>query len=476
MVSICIPTYNRARYLAEALTSALAQAHAHFEVIVSDDASTDDTRGVVAAFGDARIRYRSSDRRMGIAANRNRCVELARGRYIAWLDSDDVLAPDMLARQCSVLDARPDVGMVHGAFRVMDEDGRRLPDWPLPHDHDTSTDGAEAFRELAICNFIATPTVVMRRECLERAGRFEPAIGAASTDWDMWLRMSLRGNIAYTAEPAATIRYHERSVSAATRSNGERLRCELAVLRHVFGNDRSLIPGDVSGLAAKAHAALAARALLESGDAFTAGRRSLAARTLFFAVRAYPPLARDLRLWQLLVGTLAGAEYTTYVKSRGLLQRLSRMLEGSRFGRTLGRRARVDPSWQHELRMIAASVRRLVPARARLAVIDKYDPTILHLSRRSGWHFPDRTLLPDGYPRDGAAAIRHLQQLQQRGADHLLIPSSAFWWLDHYEDLRVHLETGHRLVWSDDRCKLFRLGNAPARQRTPTPATPATAS
>src|SRR6476469_7775558 len=92
-VSVCVATYNQGRYLHQALQSILDQTMQDFEIIVSDDASTDDTPAIMAevtagAYG-ARVRYVRQPHNVGIAENRNRCLALARGQYIAWLDSDD---------------------------------------------------------------------------------------------------------------------------------------------------------------------------------------------------------------------------------------------------------------------------------------------------------------------------------------------------------------------------------------------------
>jgi hypothetical protein len=469
-ISICIPTLNRARYLPAALASALRQTRGDFEIIVSDDASSDDTTAVVAAFDDARIRYVRNRRRTGIAGNRNRCLELARGRYIAWLDSDDLLHPEMLERQCAVLDTHAHVGLVHGAFHVIGESGQRLPDWPFPHEGDTIVASAAAFRELVVCNAITTPTVLIRRGLHDRVGPFDASIGRASTDWDMWLRIVLLCDVAWTAAPVASYRYHAHSISAATRTSGERLHCELAVLRRTF--QRGGLSAELRSLQAAACAALAARAVLEAGAAFTAGLRRTATYMLLLAARVHPPLRRDARLWRLLAAVLRNAEYSAYSHSRALLGQLALEFTDTRFGAAVRRRAYVDPAWERELREIAVTTQRLVPRAARLLVIDKCDPTVLHLSDRRGGHFPDRRLMPDGYPRDDESALRHLRQLMARGADHLLIPSAAFWWLDHYRGLRDHLDGEHRLIWSDHSCKLYRLGHPTASpQRATTPAT-----
>ena len=470
-ISICIPTFNRARYLPAALASALQQTRGDFEVIVADDASSDDTAAVVAAFDDARIRYVCNPRRTGIASNRNRCLQLARGRYIAWLDSDDLLHSEMLQRQSAVLDTHASVGLVHGAFHVIGESGQRLPDWPFPHERDAIVPSAAAFRELVMCNHITTPTVLVRRELHDRAGPFDASIGRASTDWDMWLRIALRSDIAWTATPVASYRYHAQSISAATRRSGERLHCELVVLRRTFHRSRALGAGEPS-LQTAAFAALAARAIFEAGDAFTAGQRRTAAQRLLLAARVYAPLRIAARFWRLMAAGVRNAEYSTYRHSRALLGQLALECADTRFGATVRRRAHGDPAWEQELRAIALTARRLVPRAARLLVIDKYDPTVLHWSGRKGGHFPDRRLMPDGYPRDDEAAIRHLRQLVARGADHLLIPSAGFWWLDHYRGLRDHLEEEHRLIWSDHSCKLYRLGGSSSTpERSTAPAT-----
>jgi glycosyltransferase involved in cell wall biosynthesis len=459
-ISVCIPTYQRARQLPTAIGSVLGQTRQDFEIIVSDDASTDETASVVASFGDRRIRYRRNRDRLGIAENRNRCLDLARGRYIAWLDSDDAWCPQMLEQQSRVLDTWPGVALAHGAFHVMDGTGRRLADWPMPAERDAITPGPVAFRELVLCNFVTAPTVMIRRRFHDLAGRYDPSIGRASTDWDMWLRLVRFGDIAYSASPVAFYRYHADSVSASTTGNAERLRCDLAVVRRAFADVTGI--HDARVLEARARAALAARAIIEAGDSFAAGRKRDATRALRLAARAWPRLLLRPQALRLFTAQIGGFEYASYRASRALLAELHSRLEGSRFAETLHKRARVSSEWDEELRSIAATVRTLVPRRARLAVADKHDPTILSLSRRRGWHFPDLRLMPEGYPPDDDAAIRHLNRLQGMGTEYLVFPSAAFWWLDHYGGLRRHLDTRCSRIWRDERCIMYRLGASTA--------------
>ena len=125
-VSLCIPVYNGARFLAETMRSALAQDYADFELVVSDNASTDETPQVVAGFDDPRIVYSRSERNLGPVGNFNRCLELARGRYTKILCADDLLYPTCLSRQVAILeeDAGQAISLVSCARDIIDADSR----------------------------------------------------------------------------------------------------------------------------------------------------------------------------------------------------------------------------------------------------------------------------------------------------------------------------------------------------------------
>jgi len=112
---------------------------------------------------------------------------------------------------------------------------------------------------------------------------------------------------------------------------------------------------------------------------------------------------------------------------------------------------------------IREAVGTTLPPEATVLVISKGDKELLQLGGRRAWHFPQRE---DGvyagyYPDDSAAAIAHLEALHQKGAEFLLLPQTAFWWLEHYQEFRQHLENRYRLVLSDsDTCKIFALAES----------------
>ena len=110
LVSIITPSYNTARFIAETINSALAQTYTNWEMIIVDDCSTDNTDEIVAGFADPRIRYLKNERNSGAAFSRNRALREARGRWVAFLDSDDLWAPDKLEKQ----------------LRFMEENGHRF--------------------------------------------------------------------------------------------------------------------------------------------------------------------------------------------------------------------------------------------------------------------------------------------------------------------------------------------------------------
>nr|WP_317892752.1 glycosyltransferase [uncultured Sphingomonas sp.] len=124
-VSVLIPVHNRAHLVGDAIRSILSQRFGDFELVVVDDGSTDDSVAVVEAFGDPRIRVVRHARNLGIPDARNTGLDAARGRLIAWLDSDDIARPERLGAQVDFLARNPDVALVGGCAGKIDKNGRR---------------------------------------------------------------------------------------------------------------------------------------------------------------------------------------------------------------------------------------------------------------------------------------------------------------------------------------------------------------
>lgn len=171
-VSIGLAVYNGERYLEEALRAFLCQTYTDFELIISDNGSTDRTEEICRAYAarDPRIRYVRSARNMGVAYNYNRTVELARAEYFRWATYDDLVAPTLLARCVEVLDREPDVVLAYPKTVNIDDDGNVRGDYednfafldPKPH---------HRFRDLmvAVRNYACNAEYgLMRREVLRR--------------------------------------------------------------------------------------------------------------------------------------------------------------------------------------------------------------------------------------------------------------------------------------------------------------------
>jgi glycosyltransferase involved in cell wall biosynthesis len=229
LISVCIPTRNGGRWLREAIDSALAQTHADFELLIVDDASSDDTVAIARSYADPRIRFESNRVALGLPGNWNRCVELARGAYVKFLFQDDTLEPTCLAEMVAILAAEPRVGLVFSRRRIVLENPR---DWaarwwkarcgdrihnairPLS----AVNDGRVLLRRCLLhglsSNRIGEPTAVMvRKSCLDEIGLFDPRLRQI-VDWEMWLRLMAHADVGFVDAPLVTFRVHAASATA----------------------------------------------------------------------------------------------------------------------------------------------------------------------------------------------------------------------------------------------------------------------
>ena len=454
LVSVCIPARDAARHLGAALEGALSQ-NVELEVLVGDDGSRDATAQVARATGDVRVRCFRHRTPIGVADNRSFLLGRARGRHVAWLDADDVWPADSLAARVRLLEEQPGIAIVHAGFDLIGGDDEPLPPWDAPFDRDAIEPSATAFGNLVASNELTTSTVVARRDLQLEAGGFRAWIGPSSTDWDMWLRLALRGEVAYLAQTAARYRRHADSISARTERDGRRLRCDVRLIGALLASEAGRLPSPAL-TRERACAALAAKAVLHAGELQARGEREPAARAAGLGARLFPDAGPQA--WSdLAAAARTGDDAGSFGSGRELLGALAGHLEGTRFGARLRRAARTDPAWQSALERMARVVASVTPSDAVLGAVAKWDPTLLTLSGRQGRNYPDRALLPDGYPRDDAQAIAHLEDLRAGGVSHLVLPSASFWWLEYYRDLARHLEHRHRLAWRDEDCVIYDL-------------------
>lgn len=270
LVSVVIPSYNRAHVVAETLESVLAQTYRSLEIILVDDGSKDDTAGAVAPFRARGVTYvRTANQ--GLATARNTGMLMARGEYIAWLDSDDLWNPEKLALQMAFLRRHPDHVLAASDFSAFDdEDGyfdrshartyyaaidragglarifpRRstlrteglAPGVPLPPE--VHVYHGEAFGALVGGNCLHPPTVVFRRDVAARAGLLHKRFGRDS-DYEYLLRLSRLGPVAYVDYPLMRYRYSPDQMSS-DRFLTEIAAARVTVLDMLKGRDPHLL-------------------------------------------------------------------------------------------------------------------------------------------------------------------------------------------------------------------------------------------
>ena len=209
-VSVIIPTYNRANLVDKAIKSVLSQTYQDFEIIVIDDGSTDNTEEIIRGFKDKRVKYiKKYKKNRGISATRNIGIKVARGKYIASLDSDDEWLPDKLDKQIKILqDGPPELGVVYSNSCYIDESGKNINKLPKPKKLE-----GYIYEDLLGGNYVGTPsTVLIRKECFHRVGLFDDLLNAQA-DWDMWIRIAKYYRFALIKIPLVKYRLHSDQLS-----------------------------------------------------------------------------------------------------------------------------------------------------------------------------------------------------------------------------------------------------------------------
>ena len=211
-ISVVLPVYNGEQHLNEAVGSILNQTFQDFELIIVDDGSTDATPAILEEFArsDGRIRlYKQTN--SGLVASLNRLCRLARGAYIARMDADDISLPERFRRQTEYLDSHAEIGVAGTWIQDIGADGTLGPVWPLP--------GSPASIRwfLMFGNCIAHPSVMMRRELVERLGYYRPE-AIHVEDYDLWMRVASVTGLANIPEVLLKYRVLSKSVSSRNLS------------------------------------------------------------------------------------------------------------------------------------------------------------------------------------------------------------------------------------------------------------------
>lgn len=203
LVSVIIPAFNRPDLLAKAIRSVLGQTHANLEVVIVEDGSPMDLSETVKGFADRRIRYFRREENRGVSAARNHGVSLAKGEFVAFLDSDDEWMPEKVEGQLSCLLSKPeDFGMVYTLRYIVDEDGNPLPEYNLNEKE------GELSKEMVWPAVIGTPSSwLMRRQLFLDLGGFVETISFGE-DWEFSIRLCQVTKVACLRERLTVMREH----------------------------------------------------------------------------------------------------------------------------------------------------------------------------------------------------------------------------------------------------------------------------
>jgi len=217
-VSVIIPTFNCARFLDRAFRTVFAQTYKDYEIIVVDDGSTDETQHVIAQY-EAKVHYLYQLNR-GPASARNLALSAASGEFVAYLDADDMWYPHKLERQVAFLDAHKECGLVHGDMTVIDAMDQPLY---LRFNQETQREipSGHCVMVLLRWNHVQTPTVLERRDSIERAGKFDERLRIIE-DGFHWILVAMAGiAFGYIDEPLAFYRRRADSLSSNQRQMAE---------------------------------------------------------------------------------------------------------------------------------------------------------------------------------------------------------------------------------------------------------------
>ena len=216
LISIAVPTYNGAPYVAQTIQSVLKQTRRDFELTVVDDHSNDQTGEIVSKINDDRLKYTPNQERKGLVGNWNRCIIQAKNsKYTSIFHQDDLMAANHLEKLIDVLESRPNVGFAFSDMNLIDENGKVVGGhW---HHHLPKTDmiyaGHDFFTMLLKAgNVVPCSSVIAKTQCYEQCGVFDQRL-QYTPDLEMWMRLSLHFDVAYVAQPLVSFRRHSHQES-----------------------------------------------------------------------------------------------------------------------------------------------------------------------------------------------------------------------------------------------------------------------
>ncbi len=464
-LSVFIITYNHQKYITQAIESALNQETSFdYEIVIGDDCSTDGTREILQEFeaqhpGKIRVLYH--DKHVGMHVNFWHTYEACRGQYLAILEGDDYwTSPAKLQRQVDFLDKHEGCVLCFHRAHIIDEwtNSERL-DLGLfsPVRYGLGPLEKREFygvEDILQEDFIPPCSIVLRNGLLDGFPKWLSEI--AVHDWPIKVLCAERGQLGYIDDTLAAYRLHAGSIRTGMSSEA-RLKNVVVVYQRLnehfnFRYDlliRILIAKDEVFEEWVATGRRLTTRIQELTDKLTSLWDNYQKLTGYCQELSNERAELQRRIQEL--GKLADERAELYQQN----QALSNDLEALRHRNEV---LEQEPLIQR----IRDLVRTHLPSDGTVLVVSKGDDSLLNLDGRRSWHFPqaaDGTYL-GYYPADSAEAITLLEASRSKGGDFLLFPKTAFWWLEHYGELRHYLEHhGQVVAYRADTCLIISLRN-----------------
>ena len=306
-ISICIPTHNTGQYLPEAIESVLQQEFADYELVICDNASTDDTPEICRRYRDGRLRYLRFEELTNQSGNFNRCLKEAKGEYVTLLHADDFLLPGYMVDRVKRLEGNESAGFAFGAVRIVDAIGvvtsinKRWPE-------DRVIGSGELLESLLLGCTVSPPSLMVRKACADRVGLFRTDL-TWGHDWEWTLRLAEQWGACYASQPLAAYRVHAESGTAEQLNGAWNGYQEERILRTALTRTRVVSDGRFRKLSRHALRALSHRQMYYAEKALLGGRRQAARNNLWYAAKTDLRVVTRPTFWALLAASAGSANW-----------------------------------------------------------------------------------------------------------------------------------------------------------------------
>jgi hypothetical protein len=397
-VTIAIPTYNRSELLKISLKSVLVQDYSDFQVLILDNASTDDTAAVVRSFADSRITYVRSETSIGAFRNWSRAVELNASPYLSILSDDDILLPGFIRESVLALDNHPSAALSSAQAEFIDIDGAPLSVTGMERSDQLPAgliNGLEFIHQIVDGRkwILRTSAVMFRASALATVRAFDAPHSKYMNDLNLYLRLAAKFDLVFISKTFAQVRFHYQQDSQASFHGG------------------------------------------------TGPLAVLAERTDGIAYLLQSPRAKDSAYRQWLAERLLDI-------SMNRSQMTSQLLPG------------LNLTWEERLQIAIQDTAISIPAGASLILVDENQWDCEGLSQFRLLPFLERDGNYWGPPADDSTAIKELERMRQAGASFIVFAWTTFWWLDYYAELRNYLRATFPCILRNSRLVVFDLRHA----------------